>query len=76
MLKVFSNVDKGDPLTNNRNKTISSRITKEVINEVVKGRRKRDNEDSLYTLTARAYDLGKLKKIKLSLFSMLPVITI
>ncbi|XP_076173320.1 uncharacterized protein LOC143149635 [Ptiloglossa arizonensis] len=58
MLKVFSNVDKGDPLTNNRNKTISSRITKEVINEVVKGRRKRDNEDSLYTLTARAYDLG------------------
>ncbi|XP_076629144.1 uncharacterized protein LOC143345666 [Colletes latitarsis] len=43
-MKVFMDVD-------SRNKTVP-------INEVIKRRRKRDNQDALYTLTARAYDLG------------------
>ncbi|XP_043250177.1 titin homolog [Colletes gigas] len=49
-MKVFMDVD-------SRNKTVP-RVAKEVINEVIKRRRKRDNQDALYTLTARAYDLG------------------
>lgn len=35
-------------------------LTKEMSTEVIKKRRKRADDDALYTLTARAYDLGKL----------------
>lgn len=34
-------------------------LTKEMSTEVIKKRRKRADDDALYTLTARAYDLGK-----------------
>lgn len=45
--------------TNNRNRVNSGNLTKEMVTEVIKKRRKRANNDPLYTLTARAYDLGK-----------------
>lgn len=38
----------------------SGNLTKEEMStEVIKKRRKRADDDALYTLTARAYDLGK-----------------
>lgn len=45
--------------TNNRSRVNSGNLTKEMVTEVIKKRRKRANDDPLYTLTARAYDLGK-----------------
>ncbi|KAK1135243.1 hypothetical protein K0M31_008014 [Melipona bicolor] len=52
---VIANVDVDESSTNNRN------LTKETTTEVLKKRRRRaDDPDALYTLTARAYDLGKL----------------
>ncbi|KOX75004.1 Cadherin-86C, partial [Melipona quadrifasciata] len=50
---VTANVDVDESSTNNRN------LTKETTTEVAKKRRRRaDDPDALYTLTARAYDLG------------------
>lgn len=47
---------------NNQNGINLGNLTKEMMMEVVKKRRKRANDDPLYTLTARAYDLGKFRK--------------
>ncbi|CAK9829893.1 Cad86C [Anthophora retusa] len=54
----IQHVDKDESLMNNRNKTNSVNFTKSITTEVITKRRKRANEDPLYTLTARAYDLG------------------
>lgn len=43
---------------NNRN-GMNLNLTKEMVMEVIKKRRKRANDDPLYILTARAYDLGR-----------------
>ncbi|XP_043802012.1 uncharacterized protein LOC122719859 [Apis laboriosa] len=43
---------------NNQNRMNSGNLSGEMIMEVIKKRRKRANDDPLYTLTARAYDLG------------------
>lgn len=55
---------RNDFLMVTRNVNESTRInlgnlTKEMSTEVIKKRRKRADDDALYTLTARAYDLGK-----------------
>lgn len=47
---------------NNQNGINLGNLTKEMMMEVVKKRRKRANDDPLYTLTARAYDLGEFRK--------------
>ncbi|KZC14888.1 Cadherin-86C [Dufourea novaeangliae] len=57
-LKEYTDEIKNISTIHNRNRTISTLVNKEVVMEVIKRRRKRDNENSLYTLTARAYDLG------------------
>ena len=53
LLTVTANVDIDESSTNNRDRSNAGNLTK-------KRRRRADNPDALYTLTARAYDLGKL----------------
>lgn len=55
LLTVAANVDESS--TNNRDGSNAGNLTKEVAK---KRRRRADDTDPLYTLTARAYDLGKL----------------
>ncbi|XP_053980854.1 trichohyalin-like [Hylaeus volcanicus] len=57
-LQVFTKKVEEKSLMNNRSRTPSSNVTTEIINEAIQRRRKRNNEDPLYTLTVRAYDLG------------------
>ncbi|KAK9298526.1 hypothetical protein QLX08_008130 [Tetragonisca angustula] len=51
LLTVTANVDIDESSTNNRDRSNAGNLTK-------KRRRRADNPDALYTLTARAYDLG------------------
>nr|XP_012151364.1 PREDICTED: uncharacterized protein LOC105663916 [Megachile rotundata] len=57
VLKGSVQVNSNETLTNIQN-GYNSNSTEGVIMKIIKGRRKRDNEDALYSLTARAYDLG------------------
>lgn len=54
-------VNDNESFMNTRNKS-NSNLTNSVIMKIIKERRRRAVEDVLYSLTARAYDLGKLKK--------------
>lgn len=57
----LSNVDVNESSTINRDRSNAGNLTEEMATEVAKKRRRRaDDSDALYTLTARAYDLGKL----------------
>ncbi|XP_076753345.1 uncharacterized protein LOC143424872 [Xylocopa sonorina] len=51
-------VKKNESLIRNEEKVNLENSTKEVMTNITKKRRKRDDDDALYTLTARAYDLG------------------
>lgn len=57
LLTVAANVDVDESSTSNRNRSNAGNLTKEVAK---KRRRRADDSDPLYTLTVRAYDLGKL----------------
>lgn len=61
-VKDRENDHKNELSMNNQNGINLGNLTKEMMMEVVKKRRKRANDDPLYTLTARAYDLGKFRK--------------
>ncbi|CAL7943924.1 unnamed protein product [Xylocopa violacea] len=58
ILQTTNHIKKNESLINNEETGNLENSTKEVVTNLVKKRRKRDNEDALYTLTARAYDLG------------------
>ncbi|XP_076302670.1 cadherin-86C-like, partial [Lasioglossum baleicum] len=57
-LKVTTRISKNESLVNDQKRVNLGNLTKEMMMEVIKKRRKRDNDNALYTLTARAYDLG------------------
>nr|XP_031834415.1 uncharacterized protein LOC116427790 [Nomia melanderi] len=58
ILKGYNDMIENESTMNARNKTISTLMDKAVVMKLISGRRKRDQDNALYTLTARAYDLG------------------
>ncbi|OAD57364.1 Cadherin-86C [Eufriesea mexicana] len=57
-LIVTNRESKNESLVNDQKRINLGNLTKEMMMEVIKKRRKRDNDNALYTITARAYDLG------------------